>query len=58
MQQRLEKAEADIAKKILETVGKTDANAGVEFEVVAVTSDLQGVMVLWEHETTQRANRD
>jgi nucleotide-binding universal stress UspA family protein len=40
MQQRLEKAEADIAKKILDAVRKSAADAGVESDAVAVTSDL------------------
>jgi nucleotide-binding universal stress UspA family protein len=40
MQKRIEKAEADLSKKILDAVGKSAANAGVEFEAVALTSDL------------------
>jgi nucleotide-binding universal stress UspA family protein len=40
MQQRLEKAQADIAKKILDAVRKSAAGAGVESGAVAVTSDL------------------
>jgi nucleotide-binding universal stress UspA family protein len=40
MQKRLEKAEADLAKKILDAVRKSAADAGIKSDAVAVTSDL------------------
>jgi nucleotide-binding universal stress UspA family protein len=40
MQKRLDKAEADLAKKILDAVRKSAADAGVDSDAVAVTSNL------------------